>query len=233
MLHASSPVETGGSSVKKIQLEQYAQKKAAMQYDVENNKEFFSAVEDALLFIKTDSGAGTGFLISPEGCAITCNHVIEGATSIDARLRIKGRKGGSDTWHVCNVIRAFPAIDIALIQLEGSDFPYMKLALENREITRGEKFALLGYPFGRSLSNDYTSFLGNIASIDQRDHYGSVIFLINSEAKSGNSGSPVISQRDGTVIGILQGSHTEKNEKLTEEINYMRPIKSFWESIST
>jgi V8-like Glu-specific endopeptidase len=105
----------------------------------------------------------------------------------------------------------------------------MKLATEDREIKRGDPFVLIGYPFGTA--NDYTSFLGTVASEDHYDDYGKRCF-IDSEAKSGNSGSPVISQQDGSVIGILLGSQINRGETVTEEINYIRPIKYFWEQFT-
>jgi S1-C subfamily serine protease len=216
------------SPLDKNLFEQYVQAKENILYDENDNKKFYRANEDALLYMQTNSGEGTGFLISPQGHAITCNHVIEHTDSIKARLHINGE----DIWHECKVLETIPGLDIALIQLNGTDFPYMKLAGAGREIARDEPFVLMGYPLGESLNDDYTSFQGNIASSNnQRDDYGER-YLINSEAKGGNSGSPLISKKDGTVIGILLGSYVVPNDKITEEINYMRPIKYFWEQFT-
>ena len=88
-----------------------------------------------------------------------------------------------------------------------------------------------GYPLGERTAKDLTTFYGYVASTDkQRDDHGFIRYNINSEAKSGNSGAPIIALSDARVIGILLGSMTERTSQiLTEEINYMRPVRYFWE----
>lgn len=68
-------------------------------------------------------GYGSGFIMTSIGYAITCNHVIDGAIEIKARVRVPGRIGGSDTWHTAKVVKADNKLDIALVKLEGYDFP--------------------------------------------------------------------------------------------------------------
>lgn len=196
---------------------------------IKNKGSLAKATDNAILFVKTDKSAGTAFLISPEGYALTCNHVIEGANEINARLRIPGRIGGDDSFHKCEVINTREDFDIALIKLEGNNFPYLPIAPEDRVIEKGEDFILSGYPFGERTAKDITLFSGSIASSEkQQDENGITKYNINCEAKSGNSGAPIISFKDGCVIGLLLGSITEKSGQLVEEINYMRPIKYFW-----
>ena len=189
-------------------------------------------IKNSVLFVKTDKGYGTAFLVSPEGYAITCNHVVEGATDITARLRIEGRFGGDDSEHKCTVLKTDKAMDIALIKLEGSNFPYLNLAPSSRKVEVFEKYILSGYPFGSRTQGSMTSFKGSIATADdnQRDENGLIRYMLNGEGKSGNSGSPIISLKDGCVIGLLLGSITSGSSGgLVEEINYMRPISYFWE----
>lgn len=190
-----------------------------------------AATDSSVLFVRTDTGYGTAFLISPDGYALTCHHVIAGASKIEARFRMPGRPGGADSWHNCTVINTKTDLDIALIKLEGENFPYLALAPQDRVIQKGEDFILSGYPLGKRTAKDLTTFHGYVASSDkQTDDNGFIRYNINSEAKSGNSGAPIIALSDGRVIGILLGSMTERTSQiLTEEINYMRPIQYFWE----
>ena len=193
-------------------------------------QEISSIIDKSILFVRTDIGCGTAFLISPDGYAVTCNHVIEGARQIDARLRIPGRIGGTDSWHECTVVNTRKDIDIAVIKLNGSNFPYLNIAKPERKINRGEEFVLMGYPFGHMTANDPTMFSGSISSSEnQRDEDGLVRYNIDAQAKCGDSGAPIISLLDGCVIGVLMGSITNQSGDLTEEINYMRPIIYLWE----
>ncbi len=207
------------------------QKNQKKNYD-DDAQSFYAEQERSLLYIKAikkgRAGYSTGFLISPDGYALTCNHVIEEAEEIEARNRIEGRIGGRDSWHKCTVEKAIPGLDIALIKLEGDNFPYMKLAAEDRTVSRGEKVVVMGYPFGPKTEDDYTSFSGTIASSSsQKDDFG-IRYYLNAEGKRGNSGGPVVSQKNGEVIGLFLGSVIEERDSLTEEINFMRPIVYFW-----
>ena len=118
-------------------------------------------------------------------------------------------------------------LDMALLQLEGTHFPKLKLASPDYQVKRGEDIALIGFPLALQTNETYTNFEGKIASNNHHDKGGEVYF-INSEAKQGNSGSPVILKETGEVIGILCGSVLGQDKKLQEEINYIRPIKYFW-----
>lgn len=196
-----------------------------------SDKELQEVTDRAILYVTTDHGQGTAFLIHPEGYALTCNHVIRDSKEIKARVRIKGRVGGDDSEHKCTVVNAREDLDMAIIKLEGSNFPYLPVAKRNREIVKGEHFILSGYPFGKRTAQGLTTYQGSVATGgEHKDSAGYVMYLINSEAKSGNSGSPVISLVDGLVIGILRGSLDERSSATkTEEINYMRPAYYFWE----
>jgi AAA+ superfamily predicted ATPase len=212
------------------ELEALAARKQVTPYDADDPEAFHAGARDALLYIRTDRDKGTGFLISPDGLALTCAHVTEGASEITARVRVEGRQGGRDSEHVCEVLHAIPGLDLALLRLRGENFPYMKLAPADRKIVRDEGFLLIGYPFGKDA--DYTSYSGSVASSeDRRDEHGPLRF-IEGEAKVGNSGSPLLSKRDGTVIGVLLGSDTNRSGNLVEEMNKMRPIGCFWENFT-
>gem|GEM_PF-3102895 len=209
----------------------YAKQEPVSFYDAIQS--FYERLEGALLYIEADlvsdgKGYGSGFLISPDGYAITCNHVIDKANKTRARVKIKGRPGGDISWHDVEIIKTVPGMDLALIKLEGKNFPYMKVSGIHDEITLGQEVVIMGYPFGERTQSAYTAFEGKIASVGQSDQYGERCF-IGGEAKRGNSGGPVILKETGVVSGVLLGSITEGDERLREEINYMRPAKYFWE----
>lgn len=219
--------KNGPAKYQKLAASTFTAIKAPYETTEHTEQELYRLTDSAIMFIKTDKGSGTGFLISPDGYVLTCNHVIEDAKEITARLRIKGRLGGDDSFHKCSVVNAKKDCDIALLKLEeGANFPYLPLAALDRAIEKGEEFVLSGYPFGTK--DDMTSFAGKVASGDGQTEGNAKCYFINSEAKRGNSGSPIIARTDGRVIGILGGSVTRGGNGLTEEINYMRPIELFW-----
>ena len=219
-------------SIQKAQME-----KIPLPYPLaaKESDELQKETDSSVLYITTENGQGTAFLIHPDGYALTCCHVVRDAQEIKARVRIRGRAGGDDSIHNCVLVNAREDLDLAVLKLEGCNFPYLPLARKEREIKKGERFLLSGYPFGALMSQGLTTFQGNIAaSGEHRSRAQSVRYLLNSEAKSGNSGSPVIAMADGLVIGILCSSVDGSfSPGKTEEINLMCPAYYFWEELVT
>lgn len=215
-------------SIRKAQMEEIPLPYALEEKDSDKLQK---ETDSSVLYIMTEYGQGTGFLIHPDGYALTCSHVVKDAKDITARVRIKGRPGGDDSMHKCTVINCKEDLDLAVLKLEGNNFPYLPLAKKERTIKKGEHFLLSGYPFGKMTEQGLTTFQGTVAA--SGEHKGGaqfVRYLLDSEAKSGNSGSPVISMADGLVIGILCGSIDARfSEEKTEEINFMYPAYYFWE----
>lgn len=112
---------------------------------------------------------------------------------------------------------------------DGSNFPYLKLARPEHEVKEFDEFILPGYPMGELTKTGLSTYTCKISSV-QRNPNGNGIdrYNIQGEAKKGNSGSPAISLETGEVIGLLPGA-IQAYEGDYEEINYLRPIKYFWE----
>lgn len=188
--------------------------------DYRSNSDIFL---ETILYIETNRGSGTGFIFNPQGYAITCAHVVIDASEIYVRV-------GTSTSKVrmAKVLFCEPELDIAVLLVEGSDFYSATIDYDNR-LLLGDEIIILGYPFGSKVADNVidmgVSFTrGYISSRQRKNHMGQV--LLDVSAKAGNSGSPVISRRNGQVIGILCGSILNNSgSQLVEEINYMRPIK--------
>jgi serine protease Do len=137
------------------------------------------------------TGQGSGFFISADGFAVTNNHVVDKATTVE----ITTDDGKSYT---AKVIGTDPRTDLALIKVEGrSDFPYVKLADGNPRI--GDWVLAVGNPFG--LGGTVTA---GIVSARGRDigagPYDDFI-QIDAPVNKGNSGGPTFDV-DGNVIGV-------------------------------
>lgn len=125
-------------------------------------------------------------------------------------------------------------IDMAILKLEENSYPYTALLeIPQREI--GNDIVILGYPFGRVVSDDYDNLSlsitkGYISSWQKRNSKDYA--LLDISAKAGNSGSPVIDVKSGRVIGILCGSIIQDNGNFREEINYMYPLSHFFDTLT-
>jgi serine protease Do len=137
------------------------------------------------------TGQGSGFFISADGYAVTNNHVVDKADSVE----ITTDDGKNYT---AKVIGTDPRTDVALIKVEGrSDFPYVKFAGHTPRI--GDWVIAVGNPFG--LGGTVTA---GIVSARGRDigagPYDDFI-QIDAPVNKGNSGGPTFDV-DGNVIGV-------------------------------
>ena len=137
-------------------------------------------------------GQGSGFFISADGYAVTNNHVVEKAESVEVTT------DDGKTYNA-KVIGTDPRTDLALIKIEGGkgDFPFVKLSETAPRV--GDWVLAVGNPFG--LGGTVTA---GIVSARGRDigagPYDDFI-QIDAPVNKGNSGGPTFDV-DGNVIGI-------------------------------
>lgn len=143
-------------------------------------------------------GAGSGFIIRPDGHIVTNEHVIRGAQEIEARLW----NGESYT---ATVVGTDVVADIAVIKIDADDLPFATMADRDR-VRVGDWVMTLGNAL--DLKGGPTATLGIVSGIGRtiETEQGQQFFdLIQTDAtiNSGNSGGPLV-DLDGTVIGISQ-----------------------------
>jgi serine protease Do len=139
-----------------------------------------------------ERGAGSGFIISPDGYIVTNNHVIQGAQKITVKL-VDGRV------FKAKVIGTDPFSDVALIKIDAKDLP--TLPLGNSDLLRiGEWVIAIGNPFGLT----HTVTVG-VISAKGRSGIGitDIEDFIQTDAaiNPGNSGGPLLNLK-GEVIGM-------------------------------
>jgi serine protease Do len=136
------------------------------------------------------TGQGSGFFISADGYAVTNNHVVQNAESV----KVTTDDGKS---YDAKVIGTDQRTDLALIKIDGKDFPFVKLADGAPRI--GDWVLAVGNPFG--LGGTVTA---GIVSARGRDigagPYDDFI-QIDAPVNKGNSGGPTFDV-DGNVIGV-------------------------------
>jgi serine protease Do len=137
-------------------------------------------------------GAGTGFVIDPEGLILTNHHVVDGADRIMVRLtdgrNLHATRIGSD-----------PDTDVALIKVESTrPLPYASLG-DSDALRVGEWVVAIGNP----LAYEHTVTVGVVSFIGRKLFDSSLDRYIQTDAaiNFGNSGGPLINAR-GEVIGI-------------------------------
>ncbi|NOX36840.1 MAG: trypsin-like serine protease [Calditrichaeota bacterium] len=143
---------------------------------------------------------GSGFLVSPDGYLITNEHVVENAAEIVVTMtngkHYEAELVGSD-W----------VTDIALLKIEGENFPYIEMG-DSDDLIVGEWVIALGNPFGLFELNDKpTVTVGVISAVDRdwgRTETGRLYLdMIQTDAaiNHGNSGGPLVNSL-GQVIGM-------------------------------
>ncbi|HTE54417.1 MAG TPA: trypsin-like peptidase domain-containing protein [Kofleriaceae bacterium] len=139
-------------------------------------------------------GAGSGFLVAPDGYVLTNSHVVHGAPSVTARL-----PGGDEL--AAQVVGDDPATDLALIRVIASALPF--LAVDGATRARpGQLVIAMGSPLGfeSTVSTGVVSALGR--SLRARD--GRLIDNViqhTAPLNPGNSGGPLVDSA-GRVLGV-------------------------------
>lgn len=141
------------------------------------------------------AGSGSGVIATADGYILTCNHVVEGAKDIIVYLN-------DGTNHNAVLIGADPITDIAVIKIEGENFPHATLS-SSSALKVGEPVFAIGNAIGE-LSNTYTS--GSISGLDRSITIdGKEMTLLQTDAaiNHGNSGGGLFRASDGALIGIV------------------------------
>jgi serine protease Do len=141
---------------------------------------------------RREKSLGSGVIVSPEGYVLTNNHVIDHATEITVTLRDKREMKA-------RVVGADPRADVAVLKIEGSNFPYITLG-DSSQVEVGDIALAIGDPFGVG-----QTVTAGIVSATGRGNLGieQVEDFIQTDApiNPGNSGGALIDDQ-GHLIGI-------------------------------
>lgn len=153
-------------------------------------EEIFSRANPAVLLLRGSDGTGSGFLLTDTGVAATNAHVARDQTVLTATT------GNGQTFNA-KVEYIDPNLDIALIKLEGSNFPHLTLA-EVTSVRTGSDVIAIGNPsqgFQNSLTKGVVSAIGPMP-----DDHG-IWIQTDAAINPGNSGGPLFNSQ-GEVVGI-------------------------------
>ncbi len=168
-------------------------------------EELYSHVEEAVFYVRvlredgTLKDVGTGFMIRPDGTALTAYHVVEEAEQVECVMDDQSTVIG-------RVTARNEAADTAVLKLEqpadnaGVQRTYPFIPLRTGQMKHGGKVFAIGFPMkGTKI---ITEGIVNTprASINGRDR-----LLVSAELVNGMSGGPLLDEH-GYAAGILSGS---------------------------
>jgi serine protease Do len=137
------------------------------------------------------TGEGSGFFISADGYAVTNNHVVDHAKTVQVTT-------DDGTKYTAKVVGTDPKTDLAVIKVDGkNDFPYVKFADHAPRV--GDWVVAVGNPFGLggTVTAGIVSARGRDIGSGPYDDY----IQIDAPINKGNSGGPAF-DIDGNVIGV-------------------------------
>lgn len=140
---------------------------------------------------------GSGFIISADGFVLTNHHVIKDADKVIVRL--------SDRRELeAEVIGSDARSDVALLKVDASDLPYVKIG-ESSAIEVGEWVLAIGSPFGF----DHSVTAGIVSATERSLANDTYVPFIQTDVaiNPGNSGGPLFNL-NGEVIGINSQIYT-------------------------
>lgn len=150
---------------------------------------------------RTRVGSGTGFFVSSDGLIVTNKHVVADKSAIYTVLLDGGKEERTAT-----VLARDPIYDLAILKIEGADFPMLELG-DSDLLKTGQSVIAIGNSLGEfsnSVSKGIISGLGR--NVTAGSGFGdeellSDIIQTDAAINPGNSGGPLL-DISGKIIGI-------------------------------
>ena len=167
--------------------------------------------------ITETASSGSGFIISADGYVVTNYHVAEGATKLTVILH-------DSTEYVAKLVGYDSGNDVALLKIEATDLPFVKLG-NSSDLIVGDQVVAIGNPLGE-LTNSLT--VGYVSALERGVNTGGAkINMIQTDVaiNSGNSGGPLFNMK-GEVVGITTAKYsgTSNSGATIEGISFAVPI---------
>jgi len=165
--------------------------------------QIYKRVSPAVVYIETDNGSGSGFVVDKDGHIVTNNHVVDGARRIEIvfanRTRVTAQVVGSDV-----------DADIAVLKVDVPADQLVVAELGDSSTVEVGQFAIaIGNPFGlqNTMTIGVVSGLGRTLQSDrtaprsQGSYSNPNVIQTDAAINPGNSGGPLLDSQ-GRVIGI-------------------------------
>jgi predicted negative regulator of RcsB-dependent stress response len=158
-------------------------------------------------------GTASGIFISSDGKLVTNYHVIEKASTIQAKMY-------SGAFFVLkSLIGINKTYDLAILEFDAKDIPYVKIK-KDIEIKAGEAVFTIGSPMGleKTISE-------GIISNPERKENGVDLIQFTAPISSGSSGGGLFNNK-GNIVGITTSMLVEgKSSPNAQNLNFAVPVK--------
>jgi serine protease Do len=136
-------------------------------------------------------GAGSGFIVSPDGVILTNAHVVRDASEVTVKLQDRRE-------YRAKVLGSDPKTDVAVLKIDAKNLPVVPIGKSN-DLKVGEWVLAIGSPFGL----DSTVTAGVVSAKGRSLDGDSAVPFIQTDVavNPGNSGGPLFNTR-GEVVGI-------------------------------
>lgn len=141
--------------------------------------------------------SGSGVIVSSNGYIVTNNHVVDRADELLVTLNDKND-------YKATVIGTDPSSDLAVIKIEGTDFPYLNFA-NSDNVRVGQRILAIGYPLNleTTVTSGIVSAKARDLGINNQNSKAPIESFIQTDAavNPGNSGGALVNT-NGDLIGI-------------------------------
>jgi S1-C subfamily serine protease len=175
-------------------------------------------VRPGVVTVRTATGHGSGFFISPDGYLLTNQHVVGGAKTVRIILH-SGRHVAAE------VLRTDSKRDIALLKVGEPGFKNMSLSFMEPPV--GTEVLVYGTPLSESLEGTLTK---GILSAYRRKSDGRFI-QSDVTIQPGNSGGPMMDEK-GNVIAITVQARIQGRDRLPTGHNFFIPLREAFEKLN-
>lgn len=152
-------------------------------------------ISESVVSVKAQMSRGTGVVLTEDGYIVTCNHVLQGCSTV--------KVGQGEKTFNAKIVGADPYNDLTLLKTEKEEFIPIKMA-DSDKISVGQYVLALANPFNR---NQPTATSGIVTSVNStiRGWRGMTqmenIIATDAQLNPGFSGGPLV-DAEGRIIGI-------------------------------
>jgi S1-C subfamily serine protease len=158
---------------------------------------------DAVVVIETDTGIGTGFFISNDGCVMTAAHVVIDSTTQESETGLVILERGTHDEIPARMISFNTYLDAAIICADTKPAAILKI-IDTETLKQGEPIYAIGHPMERK----WNVTQGIVSRFAYKNHYiedvpvKRWVLYFSAFISWGNSGGPII-DKNGNVVGMV------------------------------